>query len=253
MLIKPLSAIAEADDPAINAANYPGLIFGVNASSVTSSTRLTSLLGDITQSNSGTVTVDASGDFFATSASYGPTTTGTSGTLRGPTSAEKVLMLYVGTLASETVSIGFGDPVNGPGFGAAVAGSNAGGPVWVLRTAGAGNYHDLPNLTKTDLGGTHGVMALSLDISGNAGKLHAIDDTGFESASTVSAAGTLAGNWGDISTGMTAKLRLPVSANIYGVYLFYLDALPTDDEIKAICGWMYANPTRVHPNLIGRT
>lgn len=245
ILHKPLSSISVADDPAITAENYPGLIYGINAASVSANgLSLTSVLGGVVQGLAGDpFVVDAGGEFFTTPSAYLPTSP--SGVIPGPDyTTDKVLALYVGGLFNDTQKASIGDSDNVAGFSFSTA-ANA------YITRDATNYHTLPNQTKTGFAGAYGVQAVVVDLANNTGAVHSLDSAGLEVDATVATL-TLAGAWGNIAGAAQTKLILPPSQRIYGMYLFYLSALPTDAEIAAILGWTYANPSRLYPGLAGR-
>lgn len=245
ILHKPLSSISAADDPAITSENYPGLIYGINASSVAADgLSLTSVLGGVVQGTGGDPFVlDDGGEFFTVPALFLPSFK--SGVIPGPDyTTDKVLALYVGGLADDTQTAGIGNPISVAGFGFST-GANS----YVTRDAT--NYHTLPNQTKVGFAGTYGVQAVVVDLANNTGAVHSLDSAGLEVDATV-AFNTLAGAWGNIASAAETKLILPPSQRIYGMYLFYLSALPTDAEISAILGWTYANPSRLYPGLAGR-
>lgn len=244
ILHKPLSSISAADDPAITAENYPGLIYGINASSVAADgLSLTSVLGGVVQGMLNPATVDAGGEFFTVPTAFVPSSS--SGVIPGPDyTTDKVLALYVGGLTNDLEIAAIGDAYNVAGFGFGT-GANA------YITRDAANYHTLPNQTKNGFAGTYGVQAVVVDLADNTGAVHSLDSAGLEVDATVATL-TLAGVWGNIAGATQTKLILPQIRRIYGMYLFYLSALPTDAEISAILGWTYANPSRLYPGLAGR-
>lgn len=259
MLIKPLSAIAASDDPAINTVNYPGLKFALNPSALSANgLTFTSLVGGIAQTFTSASALSGDGTYIQTHATAMPASgTGGAGTIPGPSASQKVLLLYIGGYPVDAVQtagdcFGLGDPVNGPGIALATHGDLAAGPLWMLKDAA--NYLSMPVMTKNGIASTYGAMALTVDVSGGAGKMHVFDADVIEVAPLTAGGGTIVGAWGNIAPGgsSTKRFQLPINKRVYGAYMFYLSALPTDAEVQSILAWMYANPTRLHPNLIGR-
>lgn len=245
ILHKPLSSISAADDPAITAENYPGLIYGINASSVSANgLSLTSVLGGVVQGTSAyPLVLDDGGEFFTVQGAFLPSSL--SGVIPGPDyTTDKVLALYVGGLLSDTQKASIGDSYSVAGFSFSTAAD-------AYITRDAANYHTMPNQTKNGFAGAYGVQAVVVDLAANTGAVHSLDSAGLEVDATVATL-TLAGAWGNIAGDAQPKLILPSNQRIYGMYLFYLSALPTDAEVAAILGWTYANPSRLYPGLAGR-